>query len=501
MPERYMIVFEGKTREGHDPEEVKNRLAQLLRMQPAAVSPLFAGVHHILWRNLDLQTATAIKAAVEKTGADCRIRRARTNGEESAVKAAVGSPSQAKPATSPSAGNRVPAETRQPLALDDQATGSEHKCPKCGYEGQGIGDDLIERGQCPACGLVLVKYHPSEEEVSSRDADETPDRVADAPKQSAIDERSWEESAEAWDEPEDAADWPVFSRGTAILSLIVGAGLTVLPPGYYIQSRPLRGLLAGLAVVFVSCLAYQSYIFYVRKRENVLPYVLVSLGILAVLAAVGGLLYRIYSGIATLYSGPGWRSHLTFPRVGLLLSAIYLGAAVFLAYADQNQPVQKTGGSQGEQVRIVKENATADSARYSGAVRKARETHGQRFPEAERPTQYLYFKNVYVTTATSSGLSFPAMIESLVPSFELADFHPVLDPDVELLMFNTIAFRDELAVEGIISDDLQKTLENLAWTWAEPTGVESRTLSFAERVALFDAQCPIDDVSYLARSQ
>ncbi len=515
MPESYMIVFEGKTREGHDPAEVRNRLAELLRIRPAEASSLFSGVHLVLWRNLDLQSATALKAAVEKTGADCRIRRARTNGEGTSTEkpgaesAAVRDPSLASspandpaPPPLPSPVKQEPAEASEVIAEEGQTTRPRAACPKCGYVAQNAGDELLTQGQCPACGLVLAKYHPIEPLVSApvvQVAEQTPESSSAAHKPVVPVELAWEENTEAWDELEEAGDWQVFSRGTAILALILGFGLTVIPSWRLMESRPLRGLVFGILAVLASCFAYQCYLFYLRKRGNFLPYALLSLGIVAVLAAVGWFLYRVYAGIGIFFSAPGWRSQVTFARVGLILSTVYLGAAIFLAYTDQNTTVAELSGPPREQIRVVAEAGNLDSRRYSEAVKEAKTILGQRFPKAERPRQYLYFKNVYVRPALSSGLQFSAMVESLIPSFEVADFHTVLDTEIELLMFNAIGFRGELAVEGIISDELRRSLESLAWAWAEPTGVESRPLSYAERVALFDSQCPIDDLAYQGR--
>jgi len=515
VPESYMIVFEGKTQEGRDPAEVKNRLAELLRIQPTEASSLFSGVRLVLWRNLDLQSATALKAAVEKTGADCRVRRARTNGEGSsaAKPEPLSPPEQSAPVEGNPAGDptsaapplpppvkQEPAEASQAAAKQSQSTPPQAGCPKCGYVARDARDELLTLGQCPACGLVLAKYHPIEPMISApvaQVAEESPGSPTAAGKQEIPDEPAWEEGTEAWDELEQAGDWQVFSRGTAILSLIVGFGLTILPPWQLIESRPLRGLVFGILVVLVSCIAYQCYLFYLRKRGSFLPYVLLSLGTLAVLAGLGGLLYRVYAGIGMFFSATDWRQSVTFARTGLFLSTIYLCAAIFLAYSDQARTLETPNETRRQPVRVVTQPGNVDGQRYSQAVQEAKATFGRQFPKAERPRQYLYFKNVYVRSVSSSGLKFSEMVNSLIPSFEVSDFHTVLDSEVELLMFNAIGFRGELAVEGIIPDEMERRLEALAWAWAEPTGVESRPLSYAERVALFDSKCPMDSPAYL----
>lgn len=502
MPESYMIVFEGKIQDGHDPEEVKNRLAELLRIEPGKASSLFSGVHLILWRNLDLQAATALKTAVEKTGADCRIRKLRTSEERASGGRSAETPgvdksevvatgslesAAAQPPTDPK--NDLPKRVVTPPALS--------ACPKCGYAARSTADDLLTSGLCPACGLVLAKYHPIEEIAPPQSAAPVPPVAEETANPDNPEEASWVDE-EPWDESENAADWQVFSRGTAILSLVLGIVFTVLPRGSYIESRPLRGLIAGLLVVFLSSLAYQSYLFYLTKKDNFRPYVIGSLGILALLVGLGALLYRLYSGVGMFFSAPGWRSEVSFVRVGLLLSAAYLGAAVVLAYTDQAAALPSSGPGVATTAPGGRE-LPFDSAKYSQAVRDARAIFGAKFPRGERAKQYLYFKNVYLHSSLSVGLKFPDMVRSMLPSFELADFHIVLDPELELMMFNAMGFRGELAAEELISDELRRDLESLAWSWAEPTPEESRRLSYGDRVALFDSRCPVDDPTYLSR--
>ena len=502
MPDSYMIVFDGKIQDGHDPEEVKNRLAQLLRIEPAKTTSLFSGVHLILWRNLDLQAATALKIAVEKTGADCRIRRTRSNEEGGAAGRPAGVASGLAQSEAVANGSSEPGPPRLPTAQDNEpATPAVRPptlsaCPKCGYAARSITDDLLTSGLCPACGLVLAKYHSIEEVAPPPAVAPVPAPPEDTVEPDNSEDTTWD-NEEPWDESENAADWQVFSRGTAILSLVVGFVFTVLPPGGYIESRPLRGLVAGIVVVFVSSLAYQSYLFYLARRGSFRAYALGSLGVLAVLAGLGGLLYRLYSGIGMFLSAPDWRSQVSFVRVGLLLSAVYLGAAIFLAYADQKAlpssvPETTVTAPGGRELSF-------DGTKYTQAVRDARARFGARFPKGERAAQYLYYKNVYLRASSSVGLQFPEMIRTMLPSFELADFHIVLDPELELLVFNAIGFRGELAAEGLIPDDLRRDLESLAWSWAEPTPTESRQLSYEDRVALFDSRCPVDDPTYVSR--
>jgi rubrerythrin len=45
-----------------------------------------------------------------------------------------------------------------PLSLDGDAGEIADVCPKCGYEPESAQDELLLRGECPRCGVVVKKF-------------------------------------------------------------------------------------------------------------------------------------------------------------------------------------------------------------------------------------------------------------------------------------------------------------------------------------------------------
>lgn len=71
--EKFNIVFRGDIVAGHKLPEVKQRLAQLFKIDTAKVEPLFSGRAVVLKRNLDSATANKYQQVLTKAGAQVSI--------------------------------------------------------------------------------------------------------------------------------------------------------------------------------------------------------------------------------------------------------------------------------------------------------------------------------------------------------------------------------------------------------------------------------------------
>jgi len=68
---KYRLVFKGQIVEGEKIDEVKNKLANALKMDISKIENLFSGEKKIIKKDSDLQTCEQIKAVFEKSGAIC----------------------------------------------------------------------------------------------------------------------------------------------------------------------------------------------------------------------------------------------------------------------------------------------------------------------------------------------------------------------------------------------------------------------------------------------
>ncbi|MGD8523526.1 MAG: hypothetical protein PVF56_20425 [Desulfobacterales bacterium] len=120
----WTVIFDGELDSGQTPQDVKNNLAQLFKVNTAKIEPLFASPSVIIKKNLTYATALKYQQAIAKTGAICRIEALKDQ----------------------------PLEMR----LDPGETSAEidqHRmtCPACGFKQ----DDARE---CIRCGIVISKY-------------------------------------------------------------------------------------------------------------------------------------------------------------------------------------------------------------------------------------------------------------------------------------------------------------------------------------------------------
>lgn len=71
--ERFNVEFSGRLLDGADPEQVKLRLAKLLKLDPATVERLFTDQPVFIKKNTDREAAEKIVASMERIGAQCSM--------------------------------------------------------------------------------------------------------------------------------------------------------------------------------------------------------------------------------------------------------------------------------------------------------------------------------------------------------------------------------------------------------------------------------------------
>ena len=69
----YHVVFTGKIVEGHNIDDVKNKVSLLFRIGEEKIERLFSGEPILLRKNVDHKTALRYQSVFQKAGAICKI--------------------------------------------------------------------------------------------------------------------------------------------------------------------------------------------------------------------------------------------------------------------------------------------------------------------------------------------------------------------------------------------------------------------------------------------
>jgi uncharacterized RDD family membrane protein YckC len=129
--ESFVVIFQGRLKDGVSPEEGKDRPARRFKVSPERAEALLAGGPMVIKRGVTGSVAEKYKMAVEQAGLECAI--------EPDPEAVSGLEME-------NAGDEAKAETRA----------AEPACPKCGYRPGGPGDPALDN-ECPQCGIILSK--------------------------------------------------------------------------------------------------------------------------------------------------------------------------------------------------------------------------------------------------------------------------------------------------------------------------------------------------------
>ncbi len=476
MAEKYSVVFSGRLREGETPDAVRVRLAELFRVRPEQLEPLFLKAPAVLRRGLDEATAAKWVAAVEKAGGLCWTEPDRTEAApvpksvsppasppvQAVPEPVVASPPPVSPTVTPLA---VPV-TRAVHHYQDAEVVPFPKCPKCGRLPESIEDSFMRTGVCPQCGLIIRKY--ADNFVSGEQG------FWNQFGEAAGSDRHW---AAFWE----SRLWPSYWRATWYLCcvlLVIPALLRVLDVNANQAAAPtiIQMAVSGIALAvfgfLVAVACFYCFALYRNSRRMFLIHVLWSAGICAVLAVVGGLLSFVSETVAAVARVTGVGIVMHPVRALGLASMAFFGIVLYFGF-----------------VRLPAEKQLweyLDGPEYSATVKGARTLAGPDFPKGPRVDKYRYYKYVFVEPTRTVDAEFESVLNRLLPDFNPSSFGRQHGPEVNLLVFNAVAFRDELAADGLISLQMRLKLDQTAAEWER-----SRAESAARLVRALDTRSPI----------
>jgi hypothetical protein len=127
-----------------------------------------------------------------------------------------------------------------------------------------------------------------------------------------------------------------------------------------------------------------------------------------------------------------------------------------------------------------------DGPQYSTTVKEARALAGSDFPRGARGDKYRNFRYVFVEPARTVDPEFERILNRLLPDFNPHSFGRQHGPEVNLMVFNCIAFRDELAADRLISETTRLKLDQMAAKWEQ-----SRVEAAARLVNALDKRSPV----------
>jgi len=477
MAEKYSVVFSGRLREGETPDAVRVRLAELFRVRPEQLEPFFLKAPTALRRGLDETTAARWVVAVEKAGALCWTEpdRAEEAPVPESVSSAVSPPARAvpepvvasPPPVSPDVTPLAVPVTRALHHYEDDEVVPFPKCPKCGRLPESVEDSFMRTGVCPQCGLIIRKY-ASNFVSSDQGLGNRPDGAAES-------DGRW---AAFWE----SRRWPSYWRGAWYLCcvlLVVPALLRVLDvkadqaAATTIIQMAKSGIMLAVFGFLVAVACFYCFALYRNSRRIFSIHALWSAGICAVLAVIGGLLSFVSETAGSVARVTGVATIMHPVRALGLATMTFFGIVLYFGF-----------------VRLPAEKQLweyLDGPEYSATVKGARTLAGPDFPNGPRADKYRYFKYVFVEPTRTVDAEFERVLNRLLPDFNPNSFGRQHGPEVNLLVFNSIAFRDELVVDGLISPQMRLKLDETAAEWER-----SRVESAARLVRALDTRSPVD---------
>ncbi|RPJ58233.1 MAG: hypothetical protein EHM23_18110 [Acidobacteria bacterium] len=476
MAEKFSVVFSGRLREGETADAVRVRLAELFRVKPEQLKPFFLNAPSVLRRGLDEATAVKWVAAIEKAGGLCWTEPDRVEPAAAPSAPTAEVERSPEPAHEPVAPAPIsPAPPVVPLAAPvsralrprkENDVVPFPKCPKCGRLAESLEDSFMRTGVCPQCGLIIRKYAST-----FVDGEQGSWSLFGAASES---DRHW---AAFWQ----SRLWPAYWRGAWYLC----CALLTLPALLHVldvqKDEAVATTIVGMAVWgiqlavlgFVAAIAgFYCFGVYRNSREVFRTHVIYSAGICAVLGGIGGVLSLVSQGVASvarvLRAG-----HLMNPvrAAGCATIAFF---AIVLYFGFVRLPAEKQLWEY------------LDGPEYSATVKEARALAGSEFPAGPRGDKYRYYRYVFVEPTRIVDPAFERVLDRLLPDFNPHSFGRQHGPEVNLLVFNSIAFRDELAADRLISSAMCLRLDQIAAEWEQ-----SRVQTAARLVHAFDTRAPI----------
>jgi len=471
-------------------------MAELFRVRPEKLEQYFANAPCALRRGLDQATAARWVTAIEKTGALCwaepesdqASQTVPAGRETNHEPAPAGRPPldhpvavQAAPAAAPgpqpeetlprSVSSPSPVILAESIGVTTPSKSPSHtahkshdvvpfpKCPKCGRLPLSLEDPFMQTGVCPTCGLIITKY-----------------ASYFATGQLAVGEkdRHW---LAFWQSPAWPAYWRVVSCFCLALwvlpALMCALDLLGVDATSYSPSQmALDGFLLGSGALVFAVISFYCFALFRNSRRIFLIHSACSLGLCVVLGIVGAVISLISRAALAFVRMVGIDRAINPVRAVGLSIAVFLGVVLYLGLV--RLPAEK--------LRLE----FLDSAEYAMKVKEALALAGNEFPTGSRADSYRYYKYVYLEPARKVDPNFDRVLRRLLPDFSPAAFARQHQPDVCLLVFNAISFRDELLRDRLITPDTRLRLDQLADEWERSTAGKSL-------VRFIDTRSPIND--------
>ena len=72
--DKYRVIFKGEVQDGASPDDVKKKLAKILKLTDEKAAKLFSGKSIVIKKNASQETCKKIQAALTKAGAICKVK-------------------------------------------------------------------------------------------------------------------------------------------------------------------------------------------------------------------------------------------------------------------------------------------------------------------------------------------------------------------------------------------------------------------------------------------
>ena len=183
--------------------------------------------------------------------------------------------------------------------------------------------------------------------------------------------------------------------------------------------------------------------------------------------------------------------------------AILVGFLIFIWGSGQVLQNQSTHAEAVEKRNIVSEKQLplagyeheSRTKEYLTRVHESRSALGAS-QAGDLDGEYGNYKRICVEPLQQMGYEFDITLRMAARRFLVKENHRRSGEDVEFLVFNAVCFRDRLFEEELITPETQNTLCEAASSWVR-NPLPASAGAYAPTLALFDARCPVTDVSIM----
>jgi hypothetical protein len=180
--------------------------------------------------------------------------------------------------------------------------------------------------------------------------------------------------------------------------------------------------------------------------------------------------------------------------LGLLGSLFALSSALFLSgLLGLNEIRKELGKAQAvseKQLPILGYEHEGNTRKYLKLVAERRSNVGSTAGMG-LDQQYAVYRRIYVEPVVHMGYDFDITLSKLSEAFLVRKGHIRLDENIELMMFNSVCFREKLHEDGLIKDATLRGFEWIGSEWTE-VAIPPREPEFRYRLSRFDQRCPVE---------